>query len=466
MKILLLFLFVLAPAWAHEGHDHGAEAKPVSGSLAPRFASISDAFDLVGVLAPDGVTLYLNRRADLAPVSGAEIEIEGALKGRAVASGPTAPGAYRLQGTPPRVGQPLTFTVTAGESMDLLTAVSPAPTFDRKSSNLDISQRLADGSLFVPRAVQNLLGMRVHSAQAGKFPRAVELSGRVIADPATGGRVQAAQSGVIEAGPRGLALIGQAVKKGEVLAYLVPALDAATRAERQADSASVAGQIAVLEDRLARYQKAPGIVPRRDIEQVQLERDGLRARRQALQTGLAGRVALTAPVAGVVAASHVAIGQVVSAKDLLYEIVDPQRLAVEAQIYDTQLVAGFGRAVARVGEVPVRLEFVGIGRSLREQALPVLFRVRTPDAPLALGQTLKVQAETKSTQSGVAIPGTAVTRNSANEPMVWVQEGAERFLMRRVKTVPLDAERVLVTAGLAGGERIVAVAAQSLGQIR
>ena len=36
------------------------------------------------------------------------------------------------------------------------------------------------------------------------------------------------------------------------------------------------------------------------------------------------------------------------------------------------------------------LELVGVARALREQALPLLFRIKPPVPPVALGQAVKV----------------------------------------------------------------------------
>lgn len=337
----------------------------------------------------------------------------------------------------------------------------------------EVSQRLPDGSLFVPKPVQRSLGIRTVAAQKGEFPRVIELPGRVIADPNAGGRVQATQAGTIGPGPGGLALIGQRVTAGQVLAMLMPTLDASSRADKQSSLAELTAQTAMLERRLARLKQLEGSVPRKDIEQLRIELTGLKARRSALAGALGGRIALTAPVSGVVAASQVVVGQVVEAREILYEIVDPRRLAVEALAFDRLPLAGFGKASARIGEAigpPIALDFVGAGRSLREQALPIIFRIRVAandEAPVvAVGQTLKVFAETAERRSGVAVPISALSRNGANEVIIWVHERAEHFVPRRVRTISLDAQRVLVLDGLAGDERIVAQGAQALNQLR
>ena len=81
-------------------------------------------------------------------------------------------------------------------------------------------QRLADGSLFVPKPVQYQLGLRTVVVDLGALTAGVEFNGRVIADPNAGGRVQATQPGRIEPGPKGLPMLGEQVSKGQVLAHL------------------------------------------------------------------------------------------------------------------------------------------------------------------------------------------------------------------------------------------------------
>lgn len=339
------------------------------------------------------------------------------------------------------------------------------------AAKAEASQRLADGSVFVPKPAQRALGLRTAVAEKGEFSKVIELPGRVIADPNAGGRVQAAQAGAIAAGSNGIAVVGQRVSRGQALAWLVPAIDASSRADKQSSLAELSAQARVLEKRLARLEQLEGSVPAKEIEQARIELESLRARRSAIGGALGGRIALVAPVSGVVASSMTSVGQVVDAKELLFEIVDPNRLAVEALAFEAMSIIKPGRATARVGEFSIGLDFVGAGLALREQALPVLFRIRREaggrNAPLlAIGQTVKVLAETGTKTAGVAAPVVAISRNDANESVIWVHDTAERFVPRRVKTLPLDADRVLVTEGLAGGERVVTTGASALGQVR
>ena len=329
--------------------------------------------------------------------------------------------------------------------------------------------RLPDGSVFVPKSAQRQLSLRTRTALKGEFPRTVELNGRIVADPNAGGRVQTFQSGRIEAGPNGLAVLGQRVNKGQILAWLQPAATALERGTQLSALAELAAQESVLERRLVRLQQLEGSVPQKDIEQAEIELAAFKKRKSAVGGSL-GREALVAPVSGVVSAANVAVGQVVDAQAVVFEVVDPQRLAVEAMAYDPVLLDGLTKASAPIAGGVLDLAFVGLGRTLKEQAMPVLFRVETPKngalPAVAVGQTLKVLAQTKARQAGVAIPAAAVVRNAANESVVWVHESAERFVSRKVKAAALDGHSVVVTDGLNGGERVVVQGAASLAQIR
>lgn len=329
--------------------------------------------------------------------------------------------------------------------------------------------RLPDGSVFVPKSAQRQLSLRTRTALKGEFPRTVELNGRIVADPNAGGRVQTFQSGRIEAGPNGLAVLGQRVNKGQILAWLQPAATALERGTQLSALAELAAQESVLERRLVRLQQLEGSVPQKDIEQAEIELAAFKKRKSAVGGSL-GREALVAPVSGVVSAANVAVGQVVDAQAVVFEVVDPQRLAVEAMAYDPVLLDGLTKASAPIAGGVLDLAFVGLGRTLKEQAMPVLFRVEAPkngDLPaVAVGQTLKVVAQTKASQAGVSIPAAAVVRNAANESVVWVHESAERFVASKVKATALDGHSVAVTDGLNGGERVVVQGAAALAQIR
>lgn len=124
---LCLLAALLCTAWpvrAGDGHDHGAEAPPSNAPVMPRFAAVSETFELVGVLDGRTLTLYLDRFADNAPVNGAQIELDLAGgRSKAEALDPEdGQGVYRvmLQADPAPGVLAVTATVNAGGESDLL----------------------------------------------------------------------------------------------------------------------------------------------------------------------------------------------------------------------------------------------------------------------------------------------------------------------------------------------------------
>ena len=223
-------------------------------------------------------------------------------------------------------------------------------------------QRLPDGSVSVPKAVQRLYTLRTLVVEEEALPSSIELKGIVIADPASAGRVQATQAGIVQAGPGGLPHLGQKVAQGQVLAYLAPQANGLERAGTQAQLAEVNGQSVLAEQKLQRYAQLEGSVPQKEIDAARAEVASLGQRRQALSAGLGGRVPLTAPVTGVISSNAIVAGQVVDARELLFEIVRPDRLLVEALAYDTRVAGDIEKASAlTAAKQPLRLNFLGAG---------------------------------------------------------------------------------------------------------
>ena len=330
----------------------------------------------------------------------------------------------------------------------------------------EVPQRLADGSLFVPKPVQRHLGVVTEIAAVRAQAGAVELNGKVVADPASGGRVQAAQAGRLVAGPKGLPRLGQRVARGERLAILQPTATSLDRGNQQAQLAEIEAQLAIAERKSRRYDELEGFVSAREIEAARFELEALRKRRTAVAASLSAPEPLIAPSSGVVSAVNAVAGQVVEAKEVLFEIVDPGQLLVEALAYDMALAEGIASAGAVLGDRNLLLELIGAGRQLREQALPLLFRVRGGGALAAVGQPVKVIARTLGGAPGAALPQSALARNDAGQTVVWVHFAPERFAARPVRASPLDAGTVNVTSGLKDGERVVVDGAGLLSQVR
>ncbi|HTJ96512.1 MAG TPA: HlyD family efflux transporter periplasmic adaptor subunit [Rhodocyclaceae bacterium] len=304
--------------------------------------------------------------------------------------------------------------------------------------NANAPQRLPNGNVFLPKAAQRQMDLRTVPTVATDSPRALELNAHVVMDPNTGGKVQAIIPGRVTAGPNGLPVPGQAVKRGEVLAYVIPAVGGGSRS------------LAV--SRLQRMRELADTVPRKSIEEAE---------------AAVANEQMVSPVSGVIAAAYVVSGQVVDARETLFDVVDPAHVMVEALAYDIDVASNIASAYVAMGNEKLPLKFLGSARSLREQALPVNFRAEGDLAKrLAVGQALKVVVQTRQRIRGVPVPAAALMKTASNQTVVWVKAGAEMFTPRIVTVEPLDGANVTITSGLTGGERIVVQAAALLNQVR
>jgi len=546
---LALGLLVSAqtPALAHAGHDDEAPAAAAPAGAAPRTEAASAEFELVGIVKGQALVITLDRFATNEPVTDGAIEVaEG---DSTVTAKVQEDGTYLLAA--PWVGRPgkhdLTFTVTAGDTADLLTATLDVPEAPHAAAvaggtplgglvdgllgtrrgavttalafvlgmltvvalraqgrwrtvsgtavlvvglvaagaafahggedhgdapvpaatATDTPRRLPDGSVAMPKDAQRLLAIRTVLAAQTQSARTVQLIGQVIADPATAGRVQSTQSGRVQPSGGDLAHVGQAVQKGDALAVVVPVITGVERGGLQAQIAELDAQIRIAQQKVTRLNALVGSVAGKDIDDARSELAGVQARRAALSPTLVQGEVLRAPVSGVVSVANVTTGQVVESKDVLFEIVDPKRLWIEALAFDPAVASQMTSASARATDgTPIKVGFVGRGLSLRQGAVPLQFRIENPPTSLSVGSPVTLIANVATQETGFALPRTAVVRMPNGGSAVWDHVTAERFVPRPVRLQPLDGGNVLVLAGVKAEQRIVVQGADLLNQIR
>jgi multidrug efflux pump subunit AcrA (membrane-fusion protein) len=296
--------------------------------------------------------------------------------------------------------------------------------------------------------------------------RSVELPGRIIPDPNASGFVQAALGGRLSPPEGGFPRLGTRVQKGDVLAFLTTPLQAIDISDMRQRQGELDQQISIVERRLARFETlAPGgAVSRVAVDEARLELQGLKERRASLDKVRREPEALVAPVDGVVADGSPVAGQIAQTNAIVFHIVDPARLWIEALSYEA--MPHLDRATARVGNREVSLAFRGAGFADRNQSIPIHFAVEGNTAGMRIGQFVTVLAETPEQQKGIAVPRSSVVRSYAGQDLVYERAGAECFEPRPVRIEPLDGERVLVVQGLEPGRRIVVQGAELIDHIR
>jgi hypothetical protein len=331
----------------------------------------------------------------------------------------------------------------------------------------EFAGRLPDGALFVPKSIQRILAIRTVLTQASSHHKSIELPGRIIPDPNASGFVQASVSGRLSPPQGGFPRLGAVVKAGDVLAFVTPPFQAIDVSDMRQKAGELEQQISIVERRIARYEALAktGAVTQVALDEAVLELKGLRERRAALDRTRGESERLIAPVSGVVASVNAVAGQIAESNAVVFQIIDPARLWVEALTFSH--VSDVGSATARTtGGRILTLSFRGAGLTDRSQAIPVHFAIEGEVRALRVGELVTVVASTGELVEGLAVPRVSVVRGANGQTVLFEHTAPERFEPRLVRVEPLDAERVLVLNGLSPGRRVVVQGAELLNQIR
>ena len=333
----------------------------------------------------------------------------------------------------------------------------------------DAPRRLQDGSAFAAKPTQRLLEVRTAVAEQQTIRPAINLIGRVIADPNRSSIVQSIYGGRVVPTEGPIPRIGQAVSKGDILVQIEPHLPVADRTTILEKVGEIEQLIAVAENKLRRLRPLAerGAVPQGQVNDLESELEGLRARRETVRNSRTGFEVLRASTDGIITSAKIVPGQVIQPQDVLFQIADPKNLWVEALGYgETGLNGPDGATALGHNGQPIALSYLGTSRALQQHAFVVHFAIPEPPAGLNIGQPLTVMVQSGARVDGMVFPRDAVVRSSNGENIVWLHVAPERFEPRPVRVQPVDATRVIVAAGIDGGERVVVRGTDLINQIR
>ncbi len=353
-------------------------------------------------------------------------------------------------------------TGTAAYSNDIMALTAGAGNAPR---------RLLDGSVFMPKPSQRLLDLRTQITELKTVSRTIRVVGEVVPDPGTSSQVQTLIRGrLVQAGefwPR----VGQAVKMGEVLVWVVPVVNPVDRGIIFQHLAQLDQEIVQAQKDLDKLAVQKEKASNQTVDTARAYYQNLNRRRSAIALVLRDRDTLRAPVAaptdGVISASFAVAGQIAEEQEKLFEVVDPERIWVEASAYDITAVGKVIKASARssIGR-SYELTFLSRGPKLHRQTIPLYFKVENPDGALSVGSLVSVLLETAGSRTGIVLPRLALVRDTRNQRLVWHHTDPERFVPIAVRTEAIDSDSVLVTAGLEPGMRVVVEAADLLNEAR
>lgn len=266
-----------------------------------------------------------------------------------------------------------------------------------------------------------------------------------------------------------LAQAGQAVRAGEVLAWLLaPDYDSAVADLRKAQADQDSKQAA-----WARAQRLhdAGVIATRELEVAQAdarsakaELDRASARLRALQgVGQDGRYALRAPIAGVVSERHLNPGQELrpDAADPAFVIIDPAHLDVVADVSEadvSKLHVGQHITLQAEGldlqQIDAQLSSVGIALDSTTRRIPVRAHLLKPSRELRPEMFVRMAPLRDDQIQAVAVPNTAIV-TSGDKSFVFVEHAPGQLIKTPVSFAMRGRRVSYVSQGLASGDRVV-----------
>lgn len=474
LSILLLTLLAAAPAFAHEGEDHGAKAAGDAPPLAATasYVASSARHELVvsapelTPLAESQLELYVNEWATNAPIEGAVVKLEfrprsgGSAAAKAVAAATTQPGVYRAEFHSPAAGA---YNVVVSLQSPLGADEFALSGFVVSATRAAPKARARGPLLFI--GIGALVALLLVLAIARFGPRRAGTVGVLLA-----------------------MLLTPAVRAHEGEDHGAPVVAASAGGEVQLAKASqfllgIRTEIASPQPLSRQLALIGHVAPRGGAEvelvapqagRVYFGRGGSPTLGAPVTRGrtlatliIVDSLALRSPLTGVVTAVHVADGQRVEAGQKLLSLLDPSVVWVHADVFgrDLGLLEQASRAsITNEGYpgvvFPGRRLSLGASTGDVPGAVEIWFEVPNPGARLRVGLPVQVSVPIGGEEPLVLLPPDALLDRSGGA-RVFLHTAPERFASRAVTVVSRYGDRVAVR-GLNAGERVVVRGASGL----
>ncbi len=433
--------------------------------------------------------LHLTTLNDFAAQAATEVTLE--LTGPEVLRGGTstavAPGIFIITLTAKQAGKYTGELRIEGKSPGVIVKIPLEVYATAEGAHAAVSE--ADDAGLIEFLKEQQWGVPFGTTEAteGRVTASVEVAGRLDTPPGGHAEVDAPIVGRLIAPKNGLPRPGAIVKKGQVLAQLMPAPsspEAGTRASLAVAEAGARVSAARAELQRAERLIADEAISQRALDaarrEVQVAEESVRAARQAANlfagaTGKRGRGgwSLTAPIDGTLVQINAIPGSTVSPGDTLFEIVDTSELWVVARVPEQEAarlrrdrdasyqVAGLDSwNVIDVTGDDATASIVNFGQIVdpRSRTVDVLYSLTKPDPALRIGGLVQVSLPAGDDFVGIVLPRGALV-NQEGRDMVYVQVDGEHFQERQVRVGPRSGSQIAITGGLKIGERVVTTGA-------
>jgi len=387
---------------------------------------------------------------------------------------PTQPGIFRPEAVPKQAGQRELAIEVATPEYTVRHVLGPITVYpDRKSADAAPGEH-EDGGIGFTKEQQWKVDFATTEVTKRPLRAAITATGVLRGRPDGEALLTAPAPGQVQSSGK-FPVLGQSVKKGDILAYLSPRLGGDTdMASLQAEARKAKVELDQASRERSRMESLfkDEAVPEKRLLVARAGEESARAGFDAAQGrlgqygGSAGGIPLRAPVSGTIADVRVSPGAFAQEGSLLFHIADRHVLWLELRVPESEaarLLAPSG-ATFHVDGVEQGFEIIpgkngrliatGGAVDATTRTVPVLFEFTQPDERLRIGMAAKAQVFAGAAREVVAIPATAVLDENG-VPTVFVMTTGESFERRPVRIGARDGDWIEVVEGLAPGQRVV-----------
>lgn len=329
----------------------------------------------------------------------------------------------------------------------------------------------SSGGIIVPKELQFHLGIVTEKASEKPLKGTTRLVGTVISDPAGYARLQATQTArVINHPDYPLPLPGQAVKAGQVILAVAPTLTTVESTDQKNALYKAESEITQRRKEVGRLEKLGQFAAKKDLENAQAELERALKQKDEITNGTFKPELLRSPIDGFISDLHVRPGEIVTSDKTIAEVVDPNKLLVEALVFDpdiaNQIVGGYIFSPLKPLKT-INVKILGISPKVdrEDQAIHIQLKPDKIDSNIKLDMTVEVVGELKETQPTLVIPQKAIAED-ATGTWIFVHTNPETFEARKIRIRRQVADMVEIEEGLLPGERVVIEGAYLLNQAK
>ncbi|MBC8144488.1 MAG: efflux RND transporter periplasmic adaptor subunit [bacterium] len=317
--------------------------------------------------------------------------------------------------------------------------------------------------LTVLKEQQFALGMLTELVAPRELVARVEVTGRVVPRTDAVAEVVPGIGGKVVGGR--LPQRGERVAAGQVLFHVAQVLAPSERSAIRAEQIRAKAELASADREVSRLSRLEGVVAGKQITEAKIRRDAARETYNAITAQLAGAgqsIAVTAPITGEITRAEIAVGEMIDGTEVVYEISDPSRIWIEANIFERDLAQLQSASTAEIttpgapGKILTGKLYKLSGTVDPEtRTVTALFTVDNSGGTLRINMSAQIAVASGVSSRGLSIPIASIVRSGARN-VVFVHTTPEQFEARDVTLGPASSGGyVNVTAGVRHGERVL-----------